>query len=95
MQNNEEIVIYQTQDGLTKFDVRLENETVWITQDQMTDLFQRDESTISRHIKNIFADGELDEESVVVFFATTAKNKKPKSKNNINHPPATSVMITR
>lgn len=76
MQNSEEIVIYQTQDGLTKFDVRLEDETVWITQDQMTELFQRDKSTISRHIKNIFTDGELDEKSVVAFFATTAADGK-------------------
>jgi len=76
MINSEEIVIYQTQDGLTKFDVRLENETVWITQDQMTELFQRDKSTISRHIKNIFTDGELDEKSVVAFFATTAADGK-------------------
>lgn len=76
MQNNEEIVIYQTQDGLTKFDVRLEDETVWITQDQMTELFQRDKSTISRHIKNIFTDGELEEKSVVAFFATTAADGK-------------------
>lgn len=56
MKNNDEIVIYQSQDGLTKFDVRLEDETVWITQEQMTALFQRDKSTISRHIKNIFAE---------------------------------------
>ena len=76
MQNGEEIVIYRTQDGLTKFDVRLEDETVWITQDQMTELFLRDKSTISRHIKNIFADGELDEKSVVAFFATTAADGK-------------------
>ena len=76
MQNNGEIVIYQSQDGLAKFDVRLENETVWITQDQMTELFQRDKSTISRHLKNIFNDGELDEKSVVAFFATTATDGK-------------------
>ena len=76
MQNSGEIVIYKTQDGLTKFDVRLEDETVWITQDQMTELFQRDKSTVSRHIKNIFTDGELDEKSVVAFFATTAADGK-------------------
>lgn len=76
MKNNDEIVIYQSQDGLTKFDVRLEDETVWITQEQMTALFQRDKSTISRHIKNIFAERELDEKSVVAFFATTASDGK-------------------
>ena len=85
MQNGEEIVIYQTQDGLTKFDVRLEDETVWITQDQMTELFMRDKSTISRHIKNIFADGELDEKSVVAFFATTATNHTGFSRQLFNN----------
>lgn len=76
MENKGEIVIYQTQDGLAKLDVLLDGETVWITQDQMTELFQRDKSTISRHIKNIFEDGELDEKSVVAFFATTATDGK-------------------
>lgn len=61
MANKGEIVIYQTQDGTTQLDVRLDGETVWITQEQMTQLFQRDKSTISRHIKNIFEDGELDD----------------------------------
>jgi len=54
----------------------IDGETVWITQDQMTQLFQRDKSTISRHIRNIFEDGELDENSVVAFFATTASDGK-------------------
>ena len=76
MESKGEIVIYQTQDGTTQLDVRLDGETVWITQDQMTQLFQRDKSTISRHIKNIFEDGELDENSVVAFFATTANDGK-------------------
>ena len=76
MENKGEIVIYQTQDGLAKLDVLLDGETVWITQDQMTELFQRDKSTISRHIRNIFVDGELDEKSVVAFFATTASDGK-------------------
>lgn len=76
MNDRGEIVIYQTQDGLAKLDVILEGETVWITQDQMAELFQRDKSTISRHIKNIFEDGELEEKSVVAFFATTASDGK-------------------
>ena len=52
--DNNQIIIYQTEDGLTKIDVTLEDETVWLSQDQMSELFQRDKSTISRHIKNIF-----------------------------------------
>ena len=71
-----EIVIYQTDDGITKIDVRMEDETVWLTLDQMSVLFQRDKSTISRHIKNIFSEGELDRNSVVAKFATTASDGK-------------------
>ena len=71
-----EVIIYQTEDGLTKLNVQLENESVWLTQDQMTLLFDRDKSTISRHISNIFSEGELDEKSVVAFFATTASDGK-------------------
>jgi len=74
--DNNQIIMYQTEDGLTKIDVTLENETVWLTQDQMAELFQRDKSTISRHIKNIFADGELHKESVVAKIATTASDGK-------------------
>ena len=61
--NNNQIIIYKTEDGVTKIDVRLENETVWLTQAQMSELFQRDVSVISRHIANVFAEGELDEKS--------------------------------
>lgn len=55
-----DIVIYRTSDGLIKIDVRVENETVWLSLDEMSELFQRNKSTISRHIKNIFDEGELD-----------------------------------
>lgn len=65
-----EIIIYQTEDGLTKIDVKLEEETVWLSLEQMADLFQRDKSTISRHIKNIFEEKELVRESTVAKFAT-------------------------
>lgn len=67
-----EIIIYQTEDGLTKIDVNMQDETVWLSLDQMAQLFQRDKSTISRHIKNVFEDGELSRDSVVANFATTA-----------------------
>lgn len=58
-----EILIYQTEDGQTKIQTRFENETVWLTQEQIVELFQRDQSVISRHIKNVFVEGELDSES--------------------------------
>ena len=71
-----EIIIYQTQDGLTKINVNMQEETVWLSLDQMAELFQRDKSTISRHIRNIFDEGELERESVVANFATTATDGK-------------------
>ena len=71
-----EIIIYQTEDGLSKIDVKVENETVWLSLDQMADLFQRDKSTISRHIRNVFSDGELSKDLVVANFATTASDGK-------------------
>lgn len=67
---NSEIIIYQTQDGNTKLDVRLEDETVWLSLDQMSKLFDRDKSTISRHIKNIYDEGELEKKSTVAKNAT-------------------------
>ena len=70
--NNGNIIIYQTEDGLTKIDVNIQGETVWLSLDLMAELFQRDKSTISRHIKNIFSEGELSPEAVVAKFATTA-----------------------
>lgn len=74
--NNGNIIIYQTEDGLTKIDVNIQGETVWLSLDLMAELFQRDKSTISRHIKNIFSEGELSPEAVVAKFATTATDGK-------------------
>ena len=76
MQNKGEIIIYQTEDGITKLSVNLQDETVWLSLDQMAELFQRDKSTISRHIKNVFEEGELNADSVVAKFATTASDGK-------------------
>jgi Virulence protein len=70
------ILLYQTEDGVSKIEVTLSNDTVWLTLDQMADLFQRNKSTISRHVKNIFESGELQSNSVVANFATTASDGK-------------------
>lgn len=70
------IIIYTTQDGLTKIETTFDEDTVWLSIDQMAELFQRDKSTISRHIKNVFSEGELVRESVVANFATTAADGK-------------------
>ena len=75
-ENLGEIIIYQTDDGLTKIETKFEQDTVWLSLDQMAELFQRDKSTISRHIKNIFEEGELNRNSVVANFATTASDGK-------------------
>jgi len=70
------ILLYQTDDGETKIEVSLSNNTVWLNLDQMSILFQRNKSTISRHIKNVFDSGELLSEAVVAYFATTASDEK-------------------
>ena len=84
-ENNTELIIYQTEDGTTKIDVHMENETVWLSLDQMAELFQRDKSTISRHIKNVFADGELLEEATVANFATVQMEGNREITRNITH----------
>lgn len=73
---NSSIIMYTTEDGLTKIETTFDEDTVWLSLDQMAELFQRDKSTISRHIKNIFEEGELQRNSVVANFATTASDGK-------------------
>ena len=70
------MIIYTTEDGLAKIETTFDEDTVWLSIDQMAELFQRDKSTISRHIKNIFSEGELFRDSVVANFATTAADGK-------------------
>ena len=84
-ENKTELIIYQTEDGRTKIDVHMENETVWLSLEQMSELFQRDKSTISRHIKNVFADGELLEEATVANFATVQMEGNREITRNITH----------
>ena len=71
-----DMIIYTTEDGLTKVETTFDGDTVWLSIDQMAELFQRDKSTISRHIKNIFTEGELQRDLVVAKFATTASDGK-------------------
>ena len=70
------ILMYTTEDGVTKVEVTFDNDTVWLSLDQIADLFQRNKSTISRHIKNIFLEGELSRNSVVANFATIGSDGK-------------------
>lgn len=71
MQQTSPIIIYQTEDGQMQIDVRMENETVWLSQQQMAELFLKDRTVIGRHIRNIFVEGELDENVVCAKFAHT------------------------
>jgi hypothetical protein len=71
-----ELLLYQTQDGQTRVEVRVQGETVWLSLNQMAELFQRDKSVISKHIRNVFQEGELQPDSVVANFATTAADGK-------------------
>ena len=75
------MLIYQTEDGQTKIETRLENETVWLTQMQMSELFQRDRSVITKHINNIFKDCELDEKSNVQNLHISSSDKPVKYYN--------------
>ena len=82
--NNSEILIYQNSEGNIKIDVRLEEESVWLTQAQLCELFQKSKATISEHIKNVFEEGELSESSVVRNFRTTAADGKNYDTNFYN-----------
>ena len=83
--NNDNMLIYQSADGKIKIDVRFEKETVWLTLDQMATLFGRDKSTISRHIKNVFEEGELSLEATVANFATVQIEGKREVVRNIDY----------
>ena len=76
MEDNNGIIIYQSEDGDTRIDVRFTGETVWLSQQQLCDLYNTSKANVSEHIKHIFEDGELDKESVVRKFRTTAADGK-------------------
>jgi hypothetical protein len=76
MKPKSELILYQTEDNRARIEVRLENKTVWLSLNQSVELFQRDKSVISRHINNVFDEGELVRERVVANYATTAADGK-------------------
>lgn len=84
MSDNSEIIIYQTQDGLAKISVRMDSSTVWLTQMQMAELFQTTKQNVSLHIKNILNEGELEQNSVVKDYLTTAADGKNYNTNYYN-----------
>lgn len=83
--NSGEIIIYQNQEGNIKIDVRLEEETVWLTQAQMGQLFGKDKRTISEHIGNIFQEGELDNSSTVRKFRTVQTEGTREVERELDH----------
>ncbi len=76
MDQNNEIIIYQSEDGETRVDVKFTGDDVWLSQQQLCELYNTSKANVSEHIKHIFEDGELDEESVVRKFRTTASDGK-------------------
>ncbi|MBE3101762.1 MAG: virulence RhuM family protein [Firmicutes bacterium] len=85
MDNKSEIIIYQTEDGQTKIDVRIEENTVWVTQNQIAELFQTTKQNISLHINNIFKEGELSKSSTVKEYLTVQNEGKRKVSRNIEY----------
>jgi hypothetical protein len=83
--SDSEILLYQTEDGQTKIDVRLEDETVWLSQAQMGELFQKERSVITKHINNIFKEGELQEDLVCANFAHTTQHGAIKGKTQVKN----------
>lgn len=79
-----ELILYTTEDGVTKVDVTFVDETVWLTQEQMADLFQKSKSTINEHIKNIYSDGELNESSTMRKFGNSEFSTKPTNYYNLD-----------
>jgi hypothetical protein len=85
LQTQSEILIYQTEDGRTRINVRLQDETVWLSLNQMAELFQRDKSVISRHISNVFKEGELGPDSTVAKFATVQTEGTRQVARQVDH----------
>ena len=85
MKNESNILMYKAEDGITKIEVTYDNETVWLSIDQMAELLQRDKSTISRHIKNVYDEGELIRQGTVAKFATVQKEGMRDVERNIEY----------
>ncbi|MCD7804779.1 MAG: virulence RhuM family protein [Oscillospiraceae bacterium] len=83
--NDSQILIYTTEDGLTKIETTFDNDTIWLSIEQMSELFQRDKSTISRHIKNVYTEGELKREGTVAKFATVQTEGDRQVERNIEY----------
>ena len=85
MDNKKELVLFNSYDGKVSLSVAVENETVWLTLDQLAELFGRNKSTVSRHITNIYDEGELDRPATVAIFATVQQEGKRQVERNIEY----------
>ena len=85
MESNSQIIIYQTEDGQTQVDVRMENETVWLTQAQMVELFQTTKQNVSLHVGNVFKEGELEQKSTVKEYLTVQKEGERKVSRKVKY----------
>lgn len=84
MNNHSDLIIYTTEDGLTKVDVTFDEDTIWLTQDQIAELFQRTKSTINQHVQNIYEQGELIESSTMRKFGISEFSTKPTNFYNLD-----------
>lgn len=84
-ENSGELLLYQTEDGLTRVEAKMVNETVWLTQTQMSELFQKDKRTISEHINNIYDEGELAREATVRKFRTVQTEGERQVQREVDH----------
>ena len=85
-----DMIIYTTEDGLTKVETTFDGDTVWLSIDQMAELFQRDRSVIGKHVRNVFKEGELEKEAVWAKFAYTATDGKV---YNVDYDPKAEISI--
>ena len=83
-QNDSEIIIYQTEDGTTKIDVRIKDDTVWLTQDEMAELFDKSKSTVNEHIQNIYQENELQTKNTMRKFGNSEFSTKPTNYYNLD-----------
>lgn len=82
--DHSDLIIYTTEDGLTKVDVAFDEDTVWLTQEQMAELFQKSKSTINEHIRNIYKEGELQAENTMRKFGNSEFSTKPTNYYNLD-----------
>jgi DNA ligase (NAD+) len=89
------VVLYKAPDGSISLDVKLRDETVWLSLNQMADLFERDKSVISRHLRNVYATGELERRATVAFFATVQSEGERRVKRGIEYYNLDAILMDR